>query len=47
VDQEFSLLGRRAVELTLRALDGDPEPSTGLIRPALVVRASTSAPSPG
>jgi DNA-binding LacI/PurR family transcriptional regulator len=47
VDQEFSLLGRRAVELTLRALDGDPEPSTGLIRPALVVRASTSPPSPG
>lgn len=44
VDQEFSLLGRRAVELTLRALEGEPDPSTRLIRPALVVRDSTAAP---
>lgn len=43
VDQEFSLLGRRAVELTLRALDGETDPSTQLIRPALIVRDSTSA----
>jgi DNA-binding LacI/PurR family transcriptional regulator len=44
VDQEFSLLGRRAVELTLRALAGEVDPSTQLIRPALVVRDSTAAP---
>jgi DNA-binding LacI/PurR family transcriptional regulator len=44
VDQEFSLLGRRAVDLTLRALDGEADPSTQLIRPALVVRNSTAAP---
>jgi DNA-binding LacI/PurR family transcriptional regulator len=44
VDQEFSLLGRRAVELTLRALEGDLDPATQLIRPALVVRDSTAAP---
>ncbi|WP_432876690.1 LacI family DNA-binding transcriptional regulator [Kribbella sp. CA-245084] len=44
VDQEFSLLGRRAVELTLRALEGDLAPATQLIRPGLVVRDSTAAP---
>jgi DNA-binding LacI/PurR family transcriptional regulator len=44
VDQEFSLLGRRAVELTLRALAGETDPSTELIRPSLVLRASTAAP---
>ncbi|MFF0267115.1 LacI family DNA-binding transcriptional regulator [Kribbella sp. NPDC004536] len=44
VDQEFSLLGRRAVELTLRALEGEPDPSTRLIRPALALRDSTAAP---
>lgn len=42
VNQEFSLLGRRAVELTLRALGGEATPSTDLIRPTLVVRASTA-----
>jgi DNA-binding LacI/PurR family transcriptional regulator len=46
VNQEFSLLGRRAVDLTLRALAGDADPSTQLIRPALVVRDSTAAPRP-
>jgi DNA-binding LacI/PurR family transcriptional regulator len=44
VDQEFSLLGRRAVELTLRALAGEADPSTELIRPELVVRDSTATP---
>jgi len=47
VDQEFSLLGRRAVELTLQALAGDLDPSTQLIRPALVVRDSTAVPRLG
>ncbi|WP_371400574.1 LacI family DNA-binding transcriptional regulator [Kribbella sp. NBC_00662] len=46
VNQEFSLLGRRAVELTLQALAGDPDPSTQLIRPELVLRDSTAAPRP-
>ncbi len=44
VNQEFSLLGRRAVELTLQALAGQVDPSTELIRPELVVRDSTAAP---
>ncbi|MEV6273427.1 LacI family DNA-binding transcriptional regulator [Kribbella sp. NPDC051936] len=44
VNQEFSLLGRRAVELTLRALDGEAGPSIQLIRPELIVRDSTAAP---
>ena len=44
VDQEFSLLGRRAVELTLRALGGEVDAAAELIRPALVVRDSTAAP---
>ncbi|MFI5695485.1 LacI family DNA-binding transcriptional regulator [Kribbella sp. NPDC051586] len=44
VDQEFSVLGRRAVELTLRALAGEVEPSTHLIPPALVIRDSTAGP---
>jgi DNA-binding LacI/PurR family transcriptional regulator len=44
VDQEFSLLGRRAVELTLRALAGEADPATELIRPELVVRDSTATP---
>ncbi len=43
VNQEFSLLGRSAVDLTLRALDGEESPAAALIGPALVVRASTSA----
>lgn len=44
VNQEFSLLGRRAVDLTLRALRGETAPSDTLIRPTLVVRGSTAAP---
>jgi DNA-binding LacI/PurR family transcriptional regulator len=43
VSQEFSVLGRRAVDLTLRALVGDSAPSAALIQPRLVVRGSTSA----
>ena len=45
VNQEFSLLGQRAVDLTLRALSGEPEPSVDLVRPTLVVRDSTAAPA--
>ncbi|HYU84824.1 MAG TPA: LacI family DNA-binding transcriptional regulator [Kribbellaceae bacterium] len=45
VSQQFSTLGRRAVELALRALAGEPEPGTGLVEPELVVRASTAAPA--
>jgi DNA-binding LacI/PurR family transcriptional regulator len=44
VNQEFSTLGRRAVDLTLRALAGEAEPATDLIAPELVVRGSTAAP---
>jgi DNA-binding LacI/PurR family transcriptional regulator len=43
VSQEFSALGRRAVDLTLRALGGEPAPSAALIQPRLVVRGSTGA----
>ena len=41
VNQQFSELGRRAVELTLRALDGEQAPSVDLLEPQLVVRQST------
>ena len=44
VNQEFSLLGRRALDLAVRALEGEPSPSGELIRPTLVVRASTAPP---
>jgi DNA-binding LacI/PurR family transcriptional regulator len=44
VSQEFSVLGRRAVGLTLRALRGEVEPSDDLVQPRLVVRGSTAAP---
>ena len=46
VSQEFSVLGRRAVDLTLRALGGESAPSDALIEPRLVVRGSTAA-APG
>jgi DNA-binding LacI/PurR family transcriptional regulator len=45
VAQEFDALGRRAVELTLRALSGEPAPSAELIQPTLVVRDSTDRPA--
>lgn len=47
VAQDFSELGRRALALAVAAVRGEPEASLELIQPALVVRASTSAPPPG
>ena len=44
VSQQFAELGRRAVELTVRALDGEHAPEAPLLLPELIVRAST-APS--
>jgi DNA-binding LacI/PurR family transcriptional regulator len=44
VNQEFSLLGRRALDLAVRALSGEPSPVTDLIVPTLVVRGSTAPP---
>jgi DNA-binding LacI/PurR family transcriptional regulator len=41
VNQDFASLGRRAVELTLRALDGEQDPVSELVRPEVVVRDST------
>ena len=41
VNQDFGTLGRRALELTLRALDGEAAPVAALVEPALVVREST------
>lgn len=41
VRQDFGALGRRAVELTLRALAGESAPEAELVVPELVVRAST------
>jgi len=46
VNQEFSALGRRAVDLALRALAGEEHPDTELVEPQLVVRASTAARLP-
>lgn len=45
VDQQFSDLGRLAVDLTVRALEGDEAPAATLLRPELVVRASSGPPS--
>ncbi len=44
VAQAFSELGRRAVDLTVRALEGEQRPAVELAQPELVVRASTAAP---
>jgi DNA-binding LacI/PurR family transcriptional regulator len=41
VNQDFSALGRCAVELTLRALDGEVDPVMELVEPSVVVRDST------
>lgn len=43
VAQPFPDLGRRAVDLTLRALDGEDQPAVDLLQPELVVRGSTGA----
>src|SRR4051812_29839358 len=45
VRQEFGALGRRAVDLTVRALRGEAAPGAELIAPELVVRESTAAPA--
>jgi DNA-binding LacI/PurR family transcriptional regulator len=44
VRQAFSLLGRCAVDLTLRSLAGEEQPAADLVQPDLVVRASTGPP---
>lgn len=41
VSQPFSLLGERAVELTLRALEGETDATADLLVPELVTRTST------
>jgi len=43
VIQDFSTFGRRALELTLRALDGEEAPAVDLVAPTIVVRGSTGA----
>jgi DNA-binding LacI/PurR family transcriptional regulator len=45
VSQPFSLLGERAVELTLRALGGEADATADLLVPELMVRASTGPSS--
>lgn len=44
VAQQFSALGRSAVELALRALGGEEEAASELIAPTLVARASSGPP---
>jgi DNA-binding LacI/PurR family transcriptional regulator len=44
VRQDFTALGNRAVELTLRALGGEEDPVLDLVVPKVVVRASSMAP---
>lgn len=44
VNQQFSDLGKRAVELTVRALAGEDAPAADLLRPELVIRASSAPP---
>ena len=44
VSQQFSALGKQAVDLTLRALAGEDRPCSDLVDPALVVRSTTAAP---
>jgi LacI family transcriptional regulator len=41
IDLDLEGLGRRAAELLLRAIDGDPSPGVHLNPPKLVIRAST------
>jgi DNA-binding LacI/PurR family transcriptional regulator len=43
VNQDFALLARNAVDLTVRALAGEPARQIAPIQPTLTVRASTSA----
>jgi DNA-binding LacI/PurR family transcriptional regulator len=44
VRQELDRLGERAVDLTLRALQGEPSPTEELLAPALLLRESTAPP---
>jgi DNA-binding LacI/PurR family transcriptional regulator len=46
VQQDFASLGRRAVELTLRALSGEADPVLNLVDPQVVVRSSTGPARP-
>lgn len=46
VAQDFPELGRRAVDLTVRALGGEERPAAELAQPALLIRASTGMPRP-
>jgi DNA-binding LacI/PurR family transcriptional regulator len=46
VRQDFTALGRAAVDLAVRALDGELTASAPLIPPELVVRSTTGAPQP-
>jgi DNA-binding LacI/PurR family transcriptional regulator len=41
VRQDFATLGRRAVELAVRSLQGEEHPTTPLVQPRLVVRRSS------
>lgn len=45
VEQAFSELGRRAVDLALRAIAGEDAPTSAAVAPHLVVRGSTAAPA--
>jgi DNA-binding LacI/PurR family transcriptional regulator len=47
VSQDFGELGRRAVDLALRALAGEDAPSAELIAPTLIVRDSSAPPVSG
>jgi DNA-binding LacI/PurR family transcriptional regulator len=47
IRQNFSVLGGNAVDLAVRALAGEENPSTDLVQPDLVVRASTGPPADG
>jgi DNA-binding LacI/PurR family transcriptional regulator len=44
VNQQLDELGQRAVDLTLRAIGGEPDPREDLIAPTLLVRESTAPP---
>ncbi len=44
VRQDFRELGRRIMDLVLRVLAGEPDPSEPLVEPLLIVRSSTAAP---
>lgn len=46
IRQDFAELGRRAMELIKRLLDGDPHAAVPLVEATLVVRQSTAPPRP-